>query len=67
MHTHPGPQKLRDALSADDRTPSWLARKIGVSPSTVTRWINASMRPSEGQRGDLQAMFGIAPDDWGRR
>ncbi len=66
MHQNPGPQKLKNALASDERTLSWLSRRIEVSPSTVLRWINAAARPKEPQRKRLQAMFGIHPDEWGR-
>lgn len=37
---------LTHYLAQTDRSPTWLARKLGVNPSTVTRWLNHSTRPS---------------------
>ena len=36
---------VNDALMRLDRTPSWLAQRLGVYPSTVTRWLNEGTRP----------------------
>ena len=36
---------VNDALARLDRSPSWLARQLGVYPSTVTRWLNEGTRP----------------------
>lgn len=33
-------------LQARDRTPTWLARQLGVNPGTVNRWLNQEARPS---------------------
>jgi len=32
-------------LAQRDRSPTWLARRLDVSPSTVTRWLNHGTRP----------------------
>ncbi|MCB0062984.1 MAG: tetratricopeptide repeat protein [Caldilineaceae bacterium] len=37
---------LNDYLAQTDRSPTWLARQLGVNPSTVTRWLNHSTRPA---------------------
>ncbi|MCC6457213.1 MAG: AAA family ATPase [Caldilineaceae bacterium] len=36
---------LNDELIRKDRTASWLAQRVGVSPTTVTRWLNHGTRP----------------------
>lgn len=37
---------LHEHLAVADRSASWLASRIGVSASTVTRWLNAETIPS---------------------
>ena len=37
---------LNDYLYAKDRSSTWLARRLGVQPSTVGRWINHAKRPA---------------------
>lgn len=36
---------LNQALHRQDRSASWLAHRLRVSPSTVTRWLNHGTRP----------------------
>ncbi len=36
---------LNQALHDQDRSASWLAQRLRVSPSTVTRWLNHGTRP----------------------
>ena len=36
---------LTEALEDQDRTPTWLAHRIGISPSTINRWLNHGARP----------------------
>jgi predicted ATPase/transcriptional regulator with XRE-family HTH domain len=36
---------LNQVLQRQDRSASWLAQRLGVSPSTVTRWLNHDTRP----------------------
>ncbi|MFN2202582.1 MAG: helix-turn-helix domain-containing protein, partial [Caldilineaceae bacterium] len=36
---------VNDALLRMDRSPTWLAQRLGVSQSTVSRWLNHSSRP----------------------
>ena len=35
------------ALARLDRSPSWLAQRIDVNPSTVSRWLNQGARPGD--------------------
>ncbi|MGB5047314.1 MAG: helix-turn-helix transcriptional regulator, partial [Caldilineaceae bacterium] len=35
------------ALTRLDRSPAWLAQRLGVNPSTVSRWLNQSGRPAD--------------------
>ena len=36
---------LNEHLKKKDRTPTWLARRLGMNPSTVARWLNHNRRP----------------------
>ena len=37
--------RLNHGLQRQDRSASWLAYRLGVSPSTVARWLNHGTRP----------------------
>lgn len=37
---------LNQYLSDQDRTPAWLARRLGVHSGTVSRWLNDGARPA---------------------
>jgi plasmid maintenance system antidote protein VapI len=37
---------LYQYLSEQDRTPAWLARRLGVHGGTVSRWLNDGTRPA---------------------
>lgn len=37
---------LTQYLAQNDRTSSWLARRLAVHPSTVNRWLNHATRPA---------------------
>jgi predicted ATPase len=36
---------VEETLVRQDRSPSWLAQRLGVSRSTVNRWLNHGVRP----------------------
>jgi predicted ATPase len=38
---------INRALARMDRSPSWLAQRIHVNPSTVSRWLNQGTRPGD--------------------
>lgn len=38
--------KLKDVLSEKRVTSRWLANKLGVTPSTVSKWCTNSSQPS---------------------
>ncbi|MFZ1752919.1 MAG: AAA family ATPase [Caldilineaceae bacterium] len=38
---------INQALARLDRSPSWLAQRIDVNPSTVSRWLNQGARPGD--------------------
>lgn len=55
MKFYPFGEALTELLNSSNRSASWLAREISVSPSTVNRWINEQTRPS-----DIQVVLRIA-------
>lgn len=38
---------INRALARLDRSPSWLAQRIDVNPSTISRWLNQGARPGD--------------------
>lgn len=38
---------INDYLAEQDRSPSWLARRLGVNHGTVSRWLNQQTRPAD--------------------
>ncbi len=38
---------INQALTRLDRSPAWLAQRLGVNASTVSRWLNQSGRPAD--------------------
>ena len=38
-----------EALARMDRSPSWLAQRLGVNPSTISRWLNHGGRPRDAE------------------
>lgn len=40
-------QLLNQALQAQERTPTWLAKRLQLHPATVNRWLNQGTRPGE--------------------
>ena len=38
---------VNDALIRRDRSPAWLAQRLGVNQSTVSRWLNQGVRPRD--------------------
>ena len=53
---------LADALAHRDRTPTWLAHRLAISPSTVNRWLNQGRRPGNvdtvSQIADILGLIG---------
>ena len=56
---------LNQALQRHERSASWLAQRLGVSPSTVGRWLNDGTRPGTpemvGQIADILGMTATKP------
>lgn len=48
-----------------DRTQGWLARKLGVSPSTVNRWIKGTKPLLPHRRREISLILGVSVADIG--
>lgn len=46
--------RLKVVLAAKKRTNKWLSQKIGVNPTTVSKWCTNTSQP------DLRTLFNIA-------
>ena len=54
------PQLLHDWLTDQERSASWMGRKVGVVPSTVTRWLAGDSIPEIETRRKLADLTGLA-------
>lgn len=52
MHQYPDFATLLNTYLArsDERSAAWLARRLQVHPSTVTKWLNGDSRPRSPER-----------------
>ena len=56
-------QLLNQFLQRQERSASWLADRLGVSPSTVGRWLNDGLRPGKPETiVQIAEIFGAAED-----
>jgi DNA-binding phage protein len=53
------PQLLHDWLADQERSASWIGRKVGVVPSTVTRWLAGDSIPEFETRHKLAEITGL--------
>lgn len=56
---------LYEWLEQEGRQRKWLARKIGVSRSTISHWISGARRPSAQHRQQLEALVGQSLTGYG--
>ena len=54
------PQLLHDWLADQERSASWIGRKVGVVPSTVTRWLAGDSIPEIETRHKLAELTGLS-------
>jgi ribosome-binding protein aMBF1 (putative translation factor) len=52
-------EMISDYLLNEERSASWLARKCGVSASTVTRWLSGDVKPTIEARRNLENVTGL--------
>ena len=51
--------KLKFWLKGNERSGSWLARKLAVSPVAVSYWLKGTHTPSAKHRKKIQKITGI--------
>ncbi len=57
-------KKIKEYLQKEERTPAWLAKKVGVSRTAVGFWLNAGQIPKNPEvRRNLKKLCGVG-DDW---
>jgi DNA-binding transcriptional regulator YdaS (Cro superfamily) len=56
---HPIVARLREL----DRSQSWLARKLGVTPSTVNRWIKGVQPMPARRQREMALVLGVRVED----
>lgn len=59
-----GLQLLKDRLAELGLNQSELGQRIGASPPMVSRWMNATRRPSLTMAFRIQAELGVPADAW---
>lgn len=59
-----GAALLRAALASNGWTQTRAARELGVSATTMSRWINANRVPDREHMRVLRELFGISPEAW---
>ena len=57
-------QKLADWLDREDKTQSWLARVLDVSPQAVSQWCSGVKRPEAVLREAVEEITGIPAPLW---
>lgn len=57
-------KKIKEYLKREERTPAWLAKKLGVSRAAVIYWLDNDHIPRNAEvRKKLKDMCGVG-DDW---
>ena len=57
-------KKIKEYLKREERTPAWLAKKVGVSRTAVGFWLNNGQIPKNPEvRRKLKKLCGLG-DDW---
>lgn len=59
-----GAVALRKALVKKGWTQRDLARRLGVSPPTITRWLSGERVPDRVNMGKLRKLLGLNPAIW---
>jgi len=59
-----GPAALRSALEERKWTQWKVAKELGVSRATVSRWLSGERAPDREHMGSLRELLGISPDVW---
>lgn len=59
-----GPAALRSALEERKWTQLKIAKELGVSRATVSRWLSGERVPDRLHMAELRELLGISPDVW---
>lgn len=59
-----GARALRAALKARGWKQKDLARRLSVTPPTVSRWLSAERVPDRAHMRKLQRVLGLSPEVW---
>lgn len=59
-----GPAALRLALEERKWTQWKVAKELGVSRATVSRWLSGERAPDRAHMASLRELLGISPDVW---
>lgn len=59
-----GPNQLRAAIGAKGWTQLRAAAEIGVSTTTMSRWLSRKRVPDREHMKALRELFGIGPEIW---
>ncbi len=51
--------RLRVVLAEKNKTNKWLAEKLGVNPSTVSRWVNNKQQPTLNTFRDIAKVLSV--------
>lgn len=61
-------QPPNDRLAAGLKARAWsrteLAKRLGIDPSAVSRWVNGKAAPDPHHRLAMERLFGIPQNDW---
>ena len=62
-----GARLVRVYLDVNERSNAWLARRIEVDPSLVTRWLTGARTPTIEQRIVIESVTGVPARLWSAR
>lgn len=51
-------------LEQHKRTPSWLARELGIAQPSARAWVVGKARPDHDMREAIQLLTGVPADAW---
>ena len=65
--THTAVEALEAWLASEGRRKDWLARQIGTTPATLSRWISRTQTPLPIYRARIADITGgaVAVEAWG--
>lgn len=64
MATSAGARRLLEIVRPPAETQAGIARKLGVTPQAVQKWLAGFSRPEQQHRAALERLVGIPADSW---